>query len=81
MHPEEKEAKRVDMCPYTRCHRETLVVYSLAAGGSHRCSPSLMAEANLAAETQDIACGQSNPSQYSPLVWEPPFRKEPSVTH
>jgi hypothetical protein len=33
MHPEEKEAKRVDMCPYTRCHRGTMVVYSLAAGG------------------------------------------------
>jgi len=28
-HPEEKEAKRVDMCPYT----ETLDVYSLAARG------------------------------------------------
>jgi hypothetical protein len=51
-HPEEKEAKRVDMCPYTRTLPErTLDVYSLAAQGSHRCSPSLMAHANLAAET------------------------------
>ena len=52
-HPEEKEAKRVDMCPYTRTLPErTLDVYSLAAArGPHRCSPSLMAHANLAAET------------------------------